>query len=256
MAQFARHRLPERAGVALELGCGSGLVAATVAAAGLARCVIATDASDAALARCAETLRANGRAGVCDDATVTRLSWDDGEAVAQLVTSLRAPHLAALPITVVGAEIVYPSTGPSTLRSLFALARAVTSGATQPAAFWMSYVERQPGTTRAMFAAAWDAGFRRWTLWTRVDRWVPSSVGMGEAGAGGADAALAAGDPVVIDWGLAAESEGDEDAHAMEDAVRRHLPGLHDRIARVAAAVADAAAEAAEWAPPFAVADD
>lgn len=289
MATFVRQELPGAGapGLVVELGCGSGLVAATVAASGLARHVIATDASDAALDRCRATCHANP--GAPDMVEVLRVPWDDAACVDALVASTRARLGAGdWPLTVLGAEIVYPSTTLPTLQALFALTRrlaeAHTSGAEvrgAPAAgvlrhqpsFWMAYVERQPATTLRMFVAAWQAGYRHPVCYARLPgqpRWVPGpAASAGAAGdatgldsaaisarvAAHPDEALAAGAPIVIDWGQ---------AHALDDgavdgtsgdaaaAVAELLPGLSARIARVEAAVAEAAAEAAEWVPPFA----
>jgi len=257
-ASYVRQQLRGRIdGVVIELGCGSGLVSAAVATSGLAAHVIATDASELALRRCAATLRAN----VCAPATsfqVARVPWDDAACVASLSDTVRACCHDGAPLTIVGAEIVYPSTTTATLDSLFQLAVGLCrlSG---PTAFLMSYVERQPATTLAMFRAAWRAGYREWALWHDMGArsigaaWAVSTPRPGstdgEPWRSEADDALSAGRPIVVDWGApVAVTSGERDDDA---AIARQLPGLLARVARVQAAVEEAAAEAAEWMPPF-----
>jgi len=53
-------RLPSEPGTAVDLGCGTGILAASIARARPALSVIATDQSAAAVASAAETMRANG----------------------------------------------------------------------------------------------------------------------------------------------------------------------------------------------------
>lgn len=147
------HRLQRH--VLIELGAGAGLV--TAVAAGVGKHVISTDGAEDAVHLCQRTVAA------ChvSNASVYRLTWSDDpspEIQTAIHTALRA-HTGA-GVTIIAAEIVYPSTSAASLDDLFTLVTRLQAHAgDQASEFIMSYVQRAPKTTRLMLQTAWDHGF-------------------------------------------------------------------------------------------------
>jgi SAM-dependent methyltransferase len=181
-----------RGSTIVELGCGAGLAGA-VAARYAAR-VLLTDGAPDALLLARKTVAANARAtgGLSAATDAVTYDWD-------------AP--AEMPLAqadfVIAAEVVYPSSLPSSMARMFGAAAAllqeagsanaaVAAGAAgvpagpaaaaigqgsgcpciAPGAMVMAYVERQPGSTLLMLHAAWGAGLawevRPWASYTHV----------------------------------------------------------------------------------------
>lgn len=167
----------EQVGI-VELGCGTGLVSA-----GLALFlqqhhhhqnfkILATDAFPTAVHNAAETLLANNLP--LDIAKAVQYNWSQPFPISSLLKNVDL---------VVAAEIIYPTTSPTSLLSLFShIANwlSSTSSRLPRPKFVVSYVQRNPETTLNLVHAAYEAGLSGekvdWTEYTKEQPGMEASV--------------------------------------------------------------------------------
>lgn len=141
----------------VELGCGTGLVSAALSSfllrSGIRHSLVATDSHPDVISNAGKTLLANK----LERCTTARI-WDWSGDAPRFSNNDRSQED---PDIVVAAEIIYPSTTPSSLSSLFKhihawLAAAAAAAAGSQKKFVLSYVQRKPETTLLMLQSAFD----------------------------------------------------------------------------------------------------